>query len=75
MTKVVMTKVVFYPFSLLKLYSVVKNCSRLKHQPRWGRDGGADNVFFYIYIWCSEEHLLLFFVQYLGVTPGIEPAI
>ncbi len=30
--------------------------------------------FFPLFFLCSKEHFSIFFVQYLGVTAGIEPA-
>jgi hypothetical protein len=35
----------------------------------------ADALFFFLcFFLCSKEHFSIFFVQYLGVTAGIEPA-
>jgi hypothetical protein len=43
------------------------------------KTGGGNwvvNVFFFFFCFflCSKEHFSIFFVQYLGVTAGIEPA-
>jgi phosphate starvation-inducible membrane PsiE len=34
----------------------------------------GENFFFFVVFFCSNEHFSIFFVQYLGVTAGIEPA-
>jgi hypothetical protein len=40
---------------------------------RWS--SGKYAYFYYEnFCWCSEEHFLVYFVQYLGVTARIEPA-
>jgi hypothetical protein len=38
------------------------------------RPDGKGKVFFSFVFLCSKEHFSIFFVQYLGVTAGIEPA-
>jgi hypothetical protein len=35
---------------------------------------GLFEYFIIIFFLCSKEHFSIFFVQYLGVTAGIEPA-
>ncbi len=69
---------------LLKLYSKITSIISRKPCTDWNNSScdylchltlvsGKYFFFFFVFFLCSNEHFSIFFVQYLGVTVGIEP--